>query len=95
DVIEKIRKIKRRRKKIKALVIPLIFIVIISASTLILLSPLLKKDTNGHEAFLYKPSQQNEPVNIYIETIPVKNIEGENNYFVEFVNTTNNEIYNF
>lgn len=87
DVLGKIRKIKRRRKRMRLLGLPLILITVIGFISLILFDLKSGEDKGKATALSMKETYQEPlPADIYLEVIPLKDFEKENKYLIEFVN---------
>lgn len=96
DVIERIRGIKRKRKRAKIVALPLIFIVILTFLSLIFFNFNPEKETSRNTALSMKETYTEQlPADIYIEVIPVKDLEKENRYLIEFVKEKEEKIYAF
>lgn len=96
DVLEKIKRIKRRRKRAKILALPLIFIVILAFFYSILFDFNSEKDRLKETAFSTTVSSEEQfPADIYLEVIPLKDFEKENKYLIEHVSEKEEKIYAF
>ncbi len=95
EVIERIKKIRRRKKRAKMLVLPAVLIVILSLGLLMLLDFRSEREKVGLESLTMIEPSQKMPENIYLEVIPIKNFEKENRYLIEFVSENEEKIYAF
>ncbi|GEM_PF-2216851 len=96
DVMDRIKRIKKRRKRAKMIFIPSILIAVLSFTALFLMnSPLKKERTEGKPIAFMEPLSQEYHADIYLEVIPVKSFEKENLYLIEFVNEKEERINAF
>ncbi len=96
EVMEKIKRIKKRRRSMKKFVLTLVLITTIVGATFFLLNLGWKKEDARNIPFSGKDFDELEEITIiYTEVIPVRNLESENNYLVEFVNEENKEFFAF
>lgn len=96
DVLEKIKRIKRRRKRAKILALPFIFIAILTFFSLILFDFNSEKDRIKETSLSTTVKYEEKfPADIYLEVIPLKDFEKENKYLIEFVSEKEEKIYAF
>lgn len=96
-VIERIRRIKNKRKRVKIIILPAILIAVLSFTTLLLTDLPFKKEKTESMPLALVESLEPEPhADIYLEVIPVKDFEKESHYLIEFVKEKKEEtIYAF
>jgi hypothetical protein len=96
NVMDRIRRIKKRRVRAKIIFLPAVLIAILSFTALFLMnSPLKKERTEGKPIASMEPLEQESHSDIYLEVIPVKSFEKENLYLIEFVNEKEERINAF
>lgn len=96
-VIERIRRIKKKRKRARAILLPAILVAVLSFVALFLTDLTFKKErTDSMPLSLVESLEQKPQADIYLEIIPVKEFEKESRYLIEFVNEKREEtIYTF
>ena len=96
DVLERIRKIKRRRKRLKALTFPVVLLTILALTVFIFFYSNQKKEyAEGKILTFPERKEQISENEIFLEVIPVKNFEKENIYLIETIEDKEEKIYAF
>ncbi len=96
DVMERIIKIKKKRKRAKTILLPAIFIILLSFTAFFLMDLIFEREKNQGKSLAVMERMEQEPhAEIYLESIPIKNFEKENRYLIEFVNEKDEEIHAF
>lgn len=96
-VIERIRRIKKKRKRARVILLPAILVAVLSFVALFLTDlPFKKEMTDSMPLAFVESLEQESHTDIYLEVIPVKDFEKESRYLIEFVNEKKEEtIYPF
>jgi cbb3-type cytochrome oxidase subunit 3 len=95
NVLERIRKIKRRRKRTKVLAFPALLLAILALTVFIFYSTQKKEYAEGKNLTFPDRKEQISENEIFLEVIPVKNFERENIYLIETIKDNEEKIYAF